>query len=93
MAAGAGPEAPGRETLALLLRRATVTGPEASEQAENCATFRGAKPTDLETILESLGALGLPRAIPGAEGRRWRADQASLKSRVQPRKGCATLPS
>lgn len=39
--------------------------------AEAAATFKGAKPADVEPILESLGALGLLRAVPGAEGRRW----------------------
>ncbi|MCL4806775.1 MAG: class I SAM-dependent DNA methyltransferase [Thermoanaerobaculia bacterium] len=39
--------------------------------ADAAATFKGAKPADVEPILESLGALGLLRAVPGAEGRRW----------------------
>jgi len=41
------------------------------DAADAAATCMGAKPADVEPILESLGALGLLRAVPGAVGRRW----------------------
>jgi hypothetical protein len=53
------------------VRQWTAGQRKAITPAEAAATFKGAKPSDLEPILESLGALGLLRAVPGAEGRRW----------------------
>lgn len=53
------------------LRQWTSSQRKPIDAADAAATFKGAKPADVEPILESLGALGLLRAVPGAEGRRW----------------------